>query len=175
MVTMHSCLFQRYKNYALATDITILGSAALLNALIFIDFEHISFLFKNQSQSELIIGWFSILTFICSIISILVNWKQQSELHLNASVEISSLLNELREILDDPVKSSNNQLVESFNRKYIQINNILPKVPNKLFNRLKSKHFRKIELSKFIDQHKSKPYWYLKLKFYVQSLKESNG
>ena len=171
MVSMHSNLYAKYRRFSIISSSFLIVSGAILNALVFVDFRYMTWVFETKNQSINAIGWFSILTFSGSLLSLSVNWKERSESYLAASNELSGLLNECREILESESKNQNTDLVDAFNRKYIQLNGMLPKIPEKSFNCLKARHYKKVELSKFIGSNKGKPYWLIRINFFIKSIK----
>jgi len=164
MITMHSILYHRYRKKSLIGKIFFLISAIILNVFMFAAPKELllpSFI-KNNVSKILTISSFSI--FLLSVIFLLIEWPEKSEKHLNAINQLSRLLNKLRSI-----KKEKNLIDESeinlFDELYNQTFETIPKVQDKIFNSLKAKHYQKVELSKFIDKHKGKPFFIIKLIF----------
>jgi hypothetical protein len=66
-------------------------------------------------------------------------------------------------------------LIKHFENKYAESHELIITIPEKYFNKLKHRHYRKVELSKFIDSNPDIPFWILKLKFLLKSFQQSNG
>ncbi len=80
--------------------------------------------------------------------------------------QLSRLLNELRKLNSLEIAELSSSKVDLFNELYNQTFETTPKIPDNLFNSLKAKHYQKVELSKFIDNHKGKPFFVIKLLFF---------
>jgi hypothetical protein len=171
MITMHSILRDRYKYYDLIANILLLVSAVTINTLVFASDEVFTFLALNPTKSKIAIGIFSSITFALSIIYLLVNWKEKMKNHGDAVIQLSILLNECRGIEDILEGQEKNSLIVSFGQKYSQITNMLIKIPDSKFNYLKSRHYRKLELSKLIDSSPSSPLFFLKARMFFNSFK----
>jgi hypothetical protein len=171
MITMHSILRDRYKRYDLIANILLLVSAVMINTLVFASDELFSFLSWNPSKSKIAIGIFSSITFTLSIVYLLVNWKEKMKNHGEAVVQLSILLHECRGIEDISEGQEKNLLFTSFSQKYSQITNILIKIPDSKFNYLKSRHCRKLELSRLIDNSPGSPLIFLKARMFFNSFK----
>jgi hypothetical protein len=96
----------------------------------------------------------------------LVDWAKKSEQHIQSMNQLSRLLNELRTIQKIEDTSVLNHKIELFNELYNQIFETIPKIPDNKFNSLKARHYKKVELSKFIDKHKGKPFFVIKILFF---------
>jgi hypothetical protein len=175
MITMHSVLSHQNRRKALCGNIVLLLAAIFLNVFIFFDYKYLAFTNLSEDFIKNLLGIASIVTFALSIIFLLVDWNKMAEEHEQSINQLSKLLSMLREIqtIEDPsaleVKSS------LFNELYDLIMESLPKIPNNKFNRLKAKHYYKVELSKFIDKNKGIIYPILRCKFFYESLRSKNG
>ena len=135
---------------------------------IFFDFEYLSFTGFSVDKIKNIVAITSFLIFLLSVVFMLVEWSKKSEQHLQAINQFSRLLNELRSLLkieDSHVLTTKSEL---FDELYNQINETIPKIPDRKFNYLKARHYRKVEISKFIDKHKGKPFFVIRLLFFFE-------
>jgi len=173
MITMHSILHQRFKTKSLIGSIFFLLISIILNVFIFSDYDYISFTGLGIESIKHIIAISSFLIFLLSVIFMLVEWSKKSEQHLQAINQLSRLLNELRSILklEDSTVLANK--VELFDELYNQTNETIPKIPDNKFNYLKAIHYKKVELSKFIDKQKGKPYFVIKILFFFEKVFKS--
>lgn len=179
MITMHSVLHHRFKTKSLIGNIFFLLTAIILNVFIFFDFDYLSFTGFSVAKIRNIVAISSFLIFLFSVIFLLVEWSKKSEQHLQAINQLSRLLNELRSILNTEDKSKLANKTKLFDELYNQINETIPKIPDKKFNSLKAIHYKKVEISKFIDKHKGKPYFVIRILFFFEksfkSLQNNNG
>ena len=169
MISMHSIMYYNFKTKQLTGNIFFLIMAIILNIFIFFDFEHLKFLNLKESSIKYIISISTFVIFLLSVIFLLIEWGKKSERHKQAMNQLSRLLNELRSIMEISNSISNSKL-DLFNELYIQTFETTPKIPDKKFNNLKAKHYRKIELSKFIDNHKGKPFFVIRILFLFKSI-----
>lgn len=172
MISMHSILRDRYKSLDLIANILLLMSSVIMNSLVFANDELYNFFSINSAKAKTIIGILSILIFAISLVFLLVNWKEKSNNHGDAVVQLSALLNECRAM--DEIEDSEEKkfMCNTFTQKYIQVNNILVKIPDSKFNYLKYRHYKKIELSKLIDIYPGSPLIVLKGRLFLKSLKK---
>jgi hypothetical protein len=165
MITAHSALRDRYFGISRFYDIILIIASVFLNAVVFANDSFYFYFFDKPSSGKLTLGIISAFVFALSLIGILLNTKQKSENHKQASIQLSNLLNESRIIDDIAEDIERNNKISVFIRKYDQITSILVAIPNKKFNRLKSRHLRKVEFSKFISQNPSSLFFIQKIQF----------
>ncbi|WP_461643350.1 hypothetical protein [Labilibaculum euxinus] len=166
MISMHSILYQRFKTKSFISSILFLIIAIILNVFTFINYDYLSFTGLNISSIKNIISVSSFLIFLLSVIFMLVEWSKRSEQHLQAVNQLSRLLNELRFILNIEDSEAISHKTDLFNELYNQTHETIPKIPDEKFNYLKARHYQKVEISKFIDKHKGKPYFVIKILFF---------
>jgi len=173
MITMHSILSSKYSRLSNFFEITLLIVSAVLNALLFVDTSFIARVtFINPVNQQLFIGIASVIVFAISIVLLKVNWKEKSEKHRKSSEQLFILLHECRTILNLSDEEEKSLQSEEFNKRYLQVINMLEKIPDSRFNNLKSAHYRKVELSKLIDKHPGGTLLILKIKLFLTSFKE---
>ena len=168
MITMHSILHHRFKTKSLFGNIFFLLTAIILNVFIFFDFDYLSFTGFSVDRIKNIIAFTSFLIFLLSVIFILVEWSKKSEQHLQSINQLSRLLNELRSLLKIEDSAILKNKSELFDKLYNQVNETIPKIPDRKFNYLKARHYKKLEISKFIDKHKGKPYLVIRILFFFE-------
>jgi hypothetical protein len=168
MITAHSSLRDRYLYISRLIDIMLIVVSVCLNAVVFVEDSFYRSFFEKPESVKLFLGIVSVTVFALSMIGILLNTKQKSENHKQAAIQLSILLHESRIIDDIADGVERNGKVSIFFQKYNQINSMIASIPNRDFNRLKSKHLRKVELSKFISQNAGLPFFLQKIKFYFQ-------
>lgn len=166
MISMHSVLHHRYKTKSLVGSIFFLLTAIILNAFIFFDYDYLEFVGLTTVCIKNIVSILSFLIFLLSIVFMLVDWSKKGEQHLQAINQLSRILNELRSILRINDSSILKYKSELFDELYNQMNETIPKIPDRKFNYLKARHYKKVEISKFIDKHKGKPYFVIRILFF---------
>ncbi len=168
MITMHSILHQRFKTKSLVGNIFFLLTAIILNVFIFFDFDYLSFTGFSIDRIKNIVAVSSFLIFLLSVVFMLVEWSKRSEQHLQAINQLSRLLNELRSLLKIENSALLSNKSELFDELYNQVNETIPKISDRKFNYLKARHYKKVEISKFIDKHKGKPYFVIRILFFFE-------
>src|SRR5574337_466057 len=175
MITMHSILRDRYKRLDLAVNILLLVSSCIITTLVFAGDETYLYFSCNPAKGKMAVGVFSILVFIISIVLLLVNWKVKSDNHGEAATQLSALLNECRRIEEMPDGTEKTSQMEAFGLRYTQVNGMIIRVPDAQFNRLKSRHYRKVELSKLIEQFPGSPIFILKVRMLRAAFKKKEN
>jgi K+-sensing histidine kinase KdpD len=173
MITMHSILSSKYSRLSSIFEITLLIASVILNTLIFADPKFISkSILINENDQKLILGFASVIVFAISIVLLQVKWKERSEDHCRASEQLFILLQECRTITSIKNEEERNALCQEFYKRYLQVTNMLVKIPDSKFNSLKLAHYRKIELSKLIDKFPRSSLFILKMKLFISSFNE---
>lgn len=170
MITMHSEMRDRYILKSKLADITLFSSAAILNALVFVDYDFLQKFGLIKDYTQLLIGILSVVIFILSVISLIVSWKELSESHSKAADLLSKLLNDCRYILESET-DERKKLLPKFYEQYKEVNESIIKIPSKKFNSLKSLHLKKVELSKLISLHPDTPIFLIRLKQLLNGVK----
>ena len=170
MVTMHAILHDYNQRLALVFDILLLCTSTVLCATVFLDPSILTRHNISSDTSKLVIGICSIITFLISLISLRVNWKQKGDRHAQARDTLSRLKLEGRALLksDSPDKQ---EKIGEYLKVYDITMDSLPVIPENQFHKLKATHKRKVEFSKFIDKYPRVPYLSLKLHFLFYSFR----
>ena len=122
-------------------------------------------------DSTLLIGIISITLFAFTLIKQFLNHHQLFEKHnmagkmfVQANLDLKLKKNEWMDnnTEDGMIGSYLSQLASSLNE--------LPQIPEKKFPKLKHHHVRKVELSKFIDEHKATPWLWCRFLFLLKGL-----
>lgn len=175
MITAHSSLHDKYKFYSGLNDAFLIGGSAILNGLVFFDFNLIKkynwfsqSLDKDSFQG--IIGIISITIFALSLVSTTFDWKKKAESHNQARIQLTNLKFNARNLISK--KTASDEDLKKYSEEYKKVMENLPiTVPNKLFNSLKSKHYKKRELSKLIDKYPKTHIMLLKLSLFIAGIK----
>ena len=151
-LSMHTFLSHNYKFKATLVDVALLICATTFCATTFVGDEFYSMIGVDIRNSKLILGSISIIAFLASIISLRIDWKGLYTNHNNAVEKITNVVALFREFQsnegfwhEDKIKILNN----NYN---ITMSNVIS-VPANKFVKLKTKHLRKITLSKIADKY----------------------
>ncbi len=166
MITMHSVLCHRYKIRAQIGNISFLVTAIILNVTVFVDLRQIPIFKIDEGKIRFILSLAAFVVFLLSVIFLFIDWSKKGERHEQASNQLSRLLSELRLILKVEDASILSIKGDHFNQLYDQTFETIPKIPNNKFNRLKARHYQKVELSKFIEIHPGKPFFVIWILFF---------
>ncbi len=172
MLTAHSVLRDKYLGLSSFFENFLLIAAAILNAFVFIDAAYITKITNiAEEHQRLVIGISSIIVFAISIVLLQVKWKEKAENHNRAAGTLFELVQECRQIknMSDGIIKDNAK--DEFEKKYAIAVAGLTKIPESKFNKLKLKHYRKIELSKLIDKYPGSRLFILKIKLFISSFK----
>ena len=173
MLTAHSVMSDHYRNISNIFNISLLVVSIFLNALVFVSDNFFRSFGLNAEFAKLFLGIISVILLMLSVLGIMLNSKQKSENHSQAFTQFFYLLNETRDIEEIQDEAEKIMRIKLFALKYSQISGTLVPIPDKKFNRLKSIHLRKVEFSKFITNHPSKPYIIQKYLFLKHSMSEN--
>jgi len=172
MLTMHSILGSRYQLRSQIFEIAFLVSSTLVVAFTFVDASVLSYLSISNEGARILIGVCSILLFVLSIVSLIVNWKGKATEHKNAFTALIPLKSEWREILSADNLFDERAALE-FSRKSALIVGTLIPIPDARFNRLKARHYRKVMLSKLISAHPGSSVILLRLFLFYRTNKKA--
>jgi hypothetical protein len=134
---------------------------------VFLDPDILKTLSISPASSKVVLGITSIIVFLLSLVQLRVNWKGKSEL-FDGSLETLCKLKSECGILLESSNSSEEEILRQC-KNYNETLAKLPKIQDRLFPKLKAKHKRKVELSKYIDTRPESPYWLTKLFFEFKS------
>lgn len=168
MVTMHSILAARYARRSQILEIGMVAVSIVLLSVAFLDPEILSYFHIKPNTARIVIGLSSILIFFMSVLSLIVDWKGKSVQHKDGFATLVKLKTEWRDIIANFEEIDKRDLREFTNRSSLIVSQLSP-IPDSCFNKLKSKHFKKIELSKLISEHPGSTVFLLKLKVLFKS------
>lgn len=167
MTTMHSILRGRYRFFSLSVDLLILFCSVILCAAVFLDPVILKILNISPASSKVVLGITSTLVFLLSLVQLRVNWKGKGELFDRSLETLCKLKSECGLLLETTNISDEEILKQCKNCNETLAK--LPKIQDRLFPKLKAKHKRKVELSRYIDTRPESPYWLTRLFFEFKS------
>jgi hypothetical protein len=163
-VTAHSVLRDRFARRAFLIDITILGATLWLTAMAFVSPSIGVELTPRGLSKDLWLGLLSVVAFFLSIVQIRVNWKGKEDAHARACAAYSSLKRECANLLSQVAidKLEYGRILD----KYESAGTLSIPIPEAEFNKLKSKHKIKVEISRHLDNHPAASPTLLKFKLW---------
>ena len=174
MVSMHSYLRDRYARNAVLIDIALLCVSVVLCAAVLIDPVVLNVLRVAPVVGRTAVGICSIVVFVISVIQLRVNWTQMSQRHARAAEILSGLKLGCRALLRSESEADSEEVEEKCQECRLALSS-LPSIPDRMFDRLKVWHRRKIELSKLIDKHPGCPLFLLSLKLSFGAIRKASG
>lgn len=164
LVTAHSILRDRYGRKAFLIDITILGVTLWLTAMAFVEPSIGIKLTPFGLSKDLWLGLLAVVGFLLSIVQIRVDWKGREESHTRACEAFASVKRECARLLaQTEIKDTDyNRVLDT----YESAGTISIPIPESEFNKLKSKHKIKVEISRYLDDHPATSLTLLKLKLW---------
>ena len=164
MASMHFRLSDEYKCYSNIEDAIEIIISVFLCGITFLDYQEY---FNITIQKPiLIVGFISIFLFAFTLIKQCVGHKQLCEKHQLAGKMYSQakldITSKIAEWSTETV--STKEVLEYIDSHFGSLND-LPQIPERHFNRLKHLHQSKVEMSKFLDSHRSDFWLICKIKF----------
>jgi len=154
---MHYSLHELYKFGAKLSEIILLSASVIFLSTTFLDEKYIILLNLDPDFSKFILGVTSVISFMFSLVLILLKWPEKAALHKSSAEKWGELLDEYRNAkLDDGTWASDT--VEKLNEKYTNVSSNTVIIPDKKFNKLKANYLAKIEISKLISKYPGAPY-----------------
>lgn len=168
MTTMHSVLSDRYAVRSKILEVGIFGMSIILLSTVFLDPSILLFLKIDEIIARIAIGTSTIIIFFMSLLSLIVDWKGLSVKHKEAFNALVKIKSEWRS-LSNNYSEIDDHLIRDLSEKSSLIVSQLTPIPDKYFNKLKHCHYKKIEVSKFINKHPGSNYLVLTLMLTLRS------
>jgi hypothetical protein len=168
MLTMHSILASRYRRRAQILEISLIAVSTILLSFTFVDPLVLPYFSLTPDTARILLGVCSILIFILSIVSLVVDWKGVATQHREAFNTLIPLKSEWREMLSTYEDHEESARIEFVRRSALILGHIIP-IPDAQFNRLKAEHHRKVMISKLISAHPGSSVHVLRLYLWVRS------
>jgi len=152
MTSMHSCLFDRNRLKAKILDVFLISISVFLLAFSFIDPMLLKHFGYDEFFPKIVIGLIGVIISTVSLLSYIVDWKSRSTSHEQAFRSLLGLKTEWT-IFENESKVPNMRKYLALESKTSLIMSQMIPISDKLFNRLKSKHYKKVLISKTISAH----------------------
>jgi hypothetical protein len=177
MVSMHSELSSIYKKNITILDVLLVTLSIILLTFVFAD-QYLLTKFKiTEVVFKLILGLSTIFLTFLSLLSYIIDWRGKKICHDQAFKILIELKNEWRIIFINK-ESINYENVTKLEEKTALVLNQCISIDDKLFNRLKKKHYMKVALSSAISDNPNLPLFLLKFNLvkdaFLKSREESH-
>jgi hypothetical protein len=171
-LSVHTMLKDRYTKFALTVDIILLACAVVFCATTFARDDVFIFIGLGAENVRFVLGIASILAFFASLVALRVGWKGKAALHREAEQRLTNVLELFREVRMDNETWPEDRSDDLHQVYWEAMKNIVD-IPAKKFVGLKSRHLRKVEISKMLDDHPGCPVFVLKLILLYKSIKKA--
>jgi len=168
MISMHSCLRDRFRYRALLLNLCLLFCSVVFCALAFVSDDWFSWLGLKPDTAKFVLGIVSLLSFFAAMAELLVGWKQQSTDHETAANRLSVVMAEFRTRRHEDGSWAESKHA-TLKREYDQAMDEITPIPDSQFLALKTRHLRKVAISMAIDENPGRSLLITKLCFYYHS------
>jgi hypothetical protein len=162
MTSMHSDLSKKYRVRCLLLDSAIVLSSVVLLSCVFLDQSFLERIRINADTSRIIIGLSSIVMTGITMLSYVFNWKSMEIAHEQAFKSLLELKSLWRLFALDK-ENVNSKSLNDIESKTSLILNQLIAIDNSVFNKLKKRHYIKVQLSKTLSKYPFAPLFLIKL------------
>ncbi len=159
---MHSMLQTKYSHRSKISKIIILICSCIFCATTFASDQLFVNLNLPPDKSKIVLGVASVLAFAFALVLMVFNWEGKSAQHKDAFERWSSVLQKFREHRQND-KTWPEFALNGLSCDYWEADRNSAKIPNKCFNRLKSRYLLKVEISKLKSSYPACPRWVLYL------------
>lgn len=170
-LSMHRMMKYRYQKLAVTIDIILLACAVVFCATTFASDDVFSLIGLSPENVRFILGVASIFAFFASLVALRVGWKGKIALHQESEQKLTSALQLFRELRKDDETWPQEQSSDLHCAYWEAMNNIID-IPEKKFVGLKSRHLRKVQISKMLDDLPGCPVFVLRLILLYRSIKK---
>jgi len=172
MLSIHAILRDRYSWRALFIDIILLACSVIFCATTFARDDVFTYLGFSPRDVRYVLGIASIFAFFASLVALRSDWKGKSARHKDAGQKLGKVLSLFREYRKEDGSWPQDRMAD-LHRAYWEAMNNIVEVPDRLFVALKSRHLRKVELSKMSDLNPGCPVLVLRLVLFFRTITRS--
>ena len=169
MLTMHARLRDRYGRRALFINLILLISAVALNTFVFAGEDVFRLLGIAPGHARIVIGFISVLLLVIALVEYKVDWGGLSKRHGDAADGLSCLKSKYRADYASRRKTGAPP-DEHLGREYAITMEVLPPIPDRLFNKLKSYCLYKRLVSEEISKNPKVPVLLIRFRFRMQGI-----
>ncbi len=172
MLSMHAMLRDRYSRRALLIDIVLLACSVVFCATTFARDDVFSYLGLSPKNVHYILGLASIVAFFASLVALRADWKGKVACHRDAGQKLGNVLSICRECRQPDGSWPQDRMADLHRAYWDAMRNII-EVPDNLFVTLKTRHLRKVELSKMSDSNPGCPVFVFRLILFFRGVTRS--
>jgi hypothetical protein len=174
MVSMHSELSSMYRKNIFILDVLLVILSIILLTSVFAD-QYLLINFRiNEIVLKLILGLATIFLTFISLLSYIIDWRGKKVCHDQAF----NVLNGLKDTWKLFLLNKENitfEKIENIERTTSVILSQCIKIDDKLFNKLKKKHYMKVALSKAISDNPNLPLFLIKYELIKEAFLKKQG
>ena len=162
MLSMHAVLRDRYSRRALFIDILLLGCSVVFCATTFARDDLFIQLGLSPNNIRYLLGTASVIAFFASLVTLRADWKGKAACHREAVQKLGTLHSKFREFRQSDGSWPQDQMPGLHHAYWEAMNNTV-EIPDRLFVHLKTRHLRKVEISRMSDSAPGCPLFLLRL------------
>lgn len=152
MLSAHSVLRDRYERRATGLTLLIMALSVIATGVAFISGEPEADIGPFSARVQVWVGLLTCVIFFLSIIDLQVEWRRKAWAHHEAARRLADLKAKHRHgVRDGNVVHSDFDLTAEYERTMDAIGALRVTIKDAQFNKLKARHWQKVELSKRIS------------------------
>jgi hypothetical protein len=149
MLSAHSVLRDRYERRSTGLTLLIMGLSVAAAGVAFISGERHATIGPFSARVQVWVGLLTSLIFFLAILELLVDWRRRAWAHDEATQRLSDLKATFRRARrEGDVVRSDVDLVDTYDHTMDALGALRVRIPDSQFNRLKARHWRKVEISR---------------------------
>jgi hypothetical protein len=169
MTSMHSELSSMYKTRVLILDVLLIIITIILLTFVFADQLFLINFGINENSAKIILGLSSIFASFFSLLSYIIDWRGKKICHDQAFQALLGLKSEWRIYLLNEENIDFDSALKLEEKTDLILSQFIV-IDDKVFNKLKKKHYMKVALSKAISNNPNLPLLLLKLQLVIDAL-----
>lgn len=156
-LSMHAFLRDSYRRCALVLELIILGASVVFCATRFAGEGSFKAFGVTPTNGRILFDLCATIAFFASLVLIRIDWKGKSALHRDAVIQFTKVLSLFTRNRNEDDKDWPVEATAELHEAYWEVSSRVVEIPANAFLRLKSKHLRKIVLSRLLDDHPQCP------------------
>jgi hypothetical protein len=169
-LSMHTILRDRYGKRALFLDVVLLACAVIFCATTFARDDLFMQVGLSPEKVRYVLGAASVAAFFGSLVSLRIDWKGKSARHQDAVQRMNTVSALFRKFREDNGNWPHDREAELQQAYWETMNNVI-NIPDNLFNDLKARYLRKVQISKMMDSAPGCPVLVLRFILMLRSVR----
>jgi hypothetical protein len=158
MLSGHTWLAERYERRSTAITLVIMAASIVGTGAAFISGEPSASIGPFSARVQVWVGVLTCLIFFLSIVELKVEWSRRAWAHEEAARRLADLKPKYRQAsIEGGVVTSDTDLTTEYNRTMEMLGVLRVRIPEGQFNKVKARHWRKVELSRRISARPQRP------------------